>query len=71
VTCRFQDRSARSHEGEPPRGADAVHAETHLAAGRDVLLTEDKPLRAMCRRLHDEHGFGIVAMRVNEYLAAR
>lgn len=61
----------RSHEGKPPKLADRFHVETHTLEGRDVFITDDRPLRAMCRRLSGEHGFQVVAMGLAEYLEAR
>jgi len=45
-----------------------VHLETHVADERDVFITDDRALRAMCRRLRDEHGFPIESMGLAEYL---
>lgn len=61
----------RSHQGKPPKAADRVHAETHVLDGRDVFLTDDRPLLVMCHRLHDEHGVNLVAMGLVEYLEGR
>jgi hypothetical protein len=36
-----------------------------------VFLTDDKRLLTMCRRLREEHGFPIVAMRLSDYLEGR
>jgi hypothetical protein len=54
-----------------PGPADRFHVVTHIAEGRDVFLTDDKRLLVMCRRLHEEHGFPIVAMRLADYLNER
>lgn len=40
----------KSHEGKPPGPEDRVHVETHLLEKRDVFVTDDGPLLAMCRR---------------------
>jgi hypothetical protein len=61
----------RSHEGKPPEGADRFHVQTHVFHGRDVFLTDDRSLRAMCRRLCDEHSIPVVALSPAEYLEAR
>lgn len=61
---------AHTHEGRPPERADALHIETHIMEGRDVFLTEERGLLAMCRRLR-QHGFAVEAMRVDDYLARR
>jgi hypothetical protein len=58
----------RSHEWKPPGVADRFHVETHILDGRDVFLTEDQALLVMCRRLREEDGFPVTAMRVAEYL---
>jgi hypothetical protein len=54
-----------------PGLADRFHVETHLVEGRDVFLTADRRLLRMCQRLHEEHGFAIVAMSVADYLNRR
>src|SRR5882757_958464 len=59
----------RTHEGRPPGLADRFHIESHMLDGRDVFLTDDGPLLAMCRRLNEEHEFSIRAMRLSEYIA--
>jgi hypothetical protein len=61
----------RSHEWKPPQGEDRFHVETHVMEGRDVFLTDDRPLRVMCRRLREEHGVPVVAMSLAEYLNRR
>jgi len=37
----------------------------------EVFITDDGPLLIMCRRLHDEHGLSMRAMRLKEYLESR
>jgi hypothetical protein len=54
-----------------PGGADRFHVETHLTEGRDVFITDDRRLLVLCRRLREEHGFPIVAMKLGDYLNAR
>lgn len=61
----------RSHEGKVPQPQDLWHVETHINAGRDVFLTSDKPLLAMCKRLRIEHGVVITAMSITDYLNRR
>ena len=61
----------RTHEGSLPEEADRWYVETHIADGRDVFLTNDRALVAMCRRLRDEHHLRIEAMTVAEYLKRR
>jgi hypothetical protein len=53
-----------------PGDNDRLHVETHLLEGRDVLITNDGPLLAMCGRLR-AHGLAVTAMTVAEYLASR
>jgi hypothetical protein len=54
----------------PPGDKDRVHVETHLFEKRDLFITDDGPLLAMCERLSD-HGFPVVAMRLTDYLDSR
>jgi hypothetical protein len=54
----------RSHEGKPPKLADGFHVETHVIEERKVFVTDDGPLLAMCRRLRDEHGIPLEAMKL-------
>jgi hypothetical protein len=55
----------RSHEGKKPKQpADRLHVETHILEGRDVFITNERGLLAMCRRLRDEHAFAVDAMSV-------
>jgi hypothetical protein len=63
-------RSWPSHEKTPPGDKDAWHVETHLAAGGGVFLTDDDRLLRMCRRLRDEHGYPVEAIRPADYLAS-
>jgi hypothetical protein len=60
----------RTHEGRKPEAADRLHVETHLLEGRDVFITNERGLLAMCRRL-GEHGFTVKAMSVSNYLQSR
>lgn len=61
----------KSHEGRPPGSQDRWYVETHLVSHRDVFLTNDRALRAMCQRLASEHGFPIRAMSTADYLQTR
>jgi predicted nucleic acid-binding protein len=61
---------AEACAGSSPGPADRFHVETHLTEGRDVFITDDRRLLVLCRRLHEEHGFPIVAMRLADYLDA-
>jgi len=65
------NESWHTHEGKRPGDEDLWHVETHLHESRDVLLTDDGGLLVMCRRLREEHGFPIVAMRLAEYIGQR
>jgi len=56
--------------GSSPGHADRFHVETHIADGRDLFITDDAKLLALCARLR-EQGFPIVAMRLGDYLARR
>jgi hypothetical protein len=58
----------RSHEGKPPKKKDRMHIETHIAAERDVFVTDDGPLQIMCRRLREEQAFPITAKGLGEFL---
>jgi hypothetical protein len=59
----------RSSDGKaPPDGRDRLHVETHVVERRDVFITGDRALRALCRRLRDEYGIDVVAMTVADYL---
>ncbi len=61
----------KTSDGKPPEHPDDFHMEAHLLEDRDVFLTADRALRAMCRRLSDEHGFPVAAMTVGAYLEGR
>jgi hypothetical protein len=61
----------RTHESGPPGDKDLWHAETHVNEKADVLITDDGPLRVMCRRLCDEHDIPIAARGLEEYLEGR
>ncbi len=66
-------RTWRTHEGKRPEevAVDRFYVETHLLEERDVFITDDRALRAVCRRLRDEHGFAIEAMSLADYLDGR
>jgi hypothetical protein len=61
----------KTHEGKLPGNKDRWHVETHLLDPAEVFITDDGPLLVMCRRLHEEHGLTIRAMRLQEYLESR
>jgi hypothetical protein len=59
-----------SHDGKAPPGlADAFHVETHVLERGDVFLSNDRSLLSMCRWLHDEYDFSIVAMKLEDFVA--
>jgi hypothetical protein len=49
----------KTHQGKLPGAADRWYVESHLLAGNDVLVTDDRALRAMCDRLRVEHGLEV------------
>ena len=60
-----------THRSRKPEVPDRWHVETHLVAGRSLLLTNDEPLVRMCQRLEAEHGLPIRAMNVEDYMKQR
>jgi hypothetical protein len=64
---RTHDSRPADHAGSP----DRFHVETHVITRRRIFITNDRPLRVMCRRLREEHGFAIVAMELGDYLDDR
>jgi hypothetical protein len=61
----------KTHEGKLPGDKDRWHVETHLLDPAEIFITDDGPLLVMCRRLREEHGLTINAMRLQEYLESR
>jgi hypothetical protein len=61
----------KTHEGRCPGDNDALHVETHVLTERDVFVTDDRALRAMCRRLTEEHPFTVTAVSLAQYLSRR
>lgn len=55
--------------GGKPGGQDRWYVESHVARGRDVLVTDDRGMRTMCRLLRDVHGFDITAESLADYAA--
>ena len=55
--------------GRNPGGKDRWYVESHVARGRDVLVTDDVGMRTMCHRLRDEHAFDITAESLAEFAA--
>jgi hypothetical protein len=45
------------------------YVESHAARGRDVLVTDDRGMQTMCRRLHDEQGIDTTAQSLADYAA--
>lgn len=61
----------KTHQGTCPGNLDRWYVEPHIAGGRDVLLTNDGPLRAMCDRLREEHGLAVHTEALSEYVGSR
>jgi hypothetical protein len=55
--------------GHKPGAKDRWYVKSHIARGRDVLVTDDRGMRTMCRRLRDEHGFEVKAQSLTDYAA--
>jgi hypothetical protein len=51
----------KTHQGRCPGAVDRWHVEAHIAAKRDVLITDDRALQVMCDRLRSEHGLSVHA----------
>jgi hypothetical protein len=67
----------KTHQGKRPGGFDRWYVESHIAGWRDVLVTDDEPLRVMCDRLRAEHGLVVrtealhdCVLRLDESVAA-
>ena len=61
----------KTHQGRCPGDLDRWYVESHVADRRDVLLTDDRALRAMCDRLRDEHALPVHAESVSEFVTRR
>jgi hypothetical protein len=59
----------KTHQGACPRAEDRWYVESHLLASNDVLVTDDRALRAMCDRLHVEHDLAVAAQALSEVAA--
>jgi hypothetical protein len=59
----------KTHQGKCPGDSDRWYVESHLADGRDVLVTDDGPLRFMCKRLHHEHGLAVETESLEDCVA--
>jgi hypothetical protein len=57
----------KTHQGGVPGDLDRWYVETHMLCGREVLVTDDRALRAMCGRLQSEHGLAVQAETILEY----
>jgi hypothetical protein len=55
--------------GHLPNEKDRWYVESHIAAGRDVLVTNDKGMRTACGRLRDEYGIDVRAGSLADYAA--
>lgn len=58
-----------SGPGSKPGEQDRWYVESHVARGRDVLVTDDRGMRTMCRRLRDDHGFDVITEPLIDYAA--
>jgi hypothetical protein len=54
--------------GHLPKEFDRWYVESHIADGRDVLITDDEGLHTMCDRLRAEHGLAVRAEGLSEYV---
>ena len=61
--------SWKTHLGKCPGDFDRWYVEAHLADGRDVLVTDDRPLQVMCERLRREHGLPVETESLEESVA--
>jgi hypothetical protein len=61
----------KTHQGKCPGSFDRWYVESHIADSRDVLLTDDKALQAMCDRLRKEHGLAVRTQSLSDYVAGR
>jgi hypothetical protein len=57
----------KTHQGALPGAADRWYVESHLLAGNDILVTDDRALRAMCHRLRAEHGLNIASESLGDF----
>jgi hypothetical protein len=69
VSLRRGSTRLGTGRGRKPGGQDRWYVESHFARGRDVLVTDDQGMRAMCRRLRGEHDFDIAAESLADYAA--
>jgi hypothetical protein len=57
----------KTHQGACPGAEDRWYVESHMLASNDVLVTDDRALRAMCDRLRVEHGLAVAAESLSEF----
>jgi hypothetical protein len=55
--------------GSKPGSQDRWYVESHVARGRDVLVTDDQGMQTMCGRLRDEHDIQVTARSLADYAA--
>jgi hypothetical protein len=58
-----------THQGACPGAEDRWYVESHVLASNDVLVTDDRALRAMCDRLRVEHGLAIASESLSDFAA--
>jgi hypothetical protein len=61
----------KTHQGSCPGAVDRWYVESHIAAKRNVLLTNDRALQVMCDRLRTKHQLPVQAEGLTEYIARR
>jgi hypothetical protein len=59
----------KTHQGACPGAEDRWYVESHVLASNDVLVTDDRALRAMCYRLRVDHGLVVAAESLSEFAA--
>jgi hypothetical protein len=59
----------KTHQGACPGAEDRWYVESHLLAGNDFFVTDDRALRAMCDRLRVEHGLAVTAASLSDFAA--
>lgn len=55
--------------GRIPGDQDRWYVESHVARNRDVLVTDDRGMQTMCRRLREEHRIAVTAESLAVYAA--
>jgi hypothetical protein len=59
----------KTDKGPCPKSFDRWYVESHVLGGRDVIVTDDRALGAMCDRLRDEHGLAVQAESLLHFVA--